>query len=279
MTYKIKELIGTRYLYVEMKSDLYHLFETCDNLQKDSSYAYFAGNPTQEKVFQEVIAGGSPIFDFAGTKITSDIANTCIPRFMYYNFEMIDSENADRDRILRESFARVHRRIEHTVELPIYLPSQKASDYIKALDSSIVYDVPVGLNPLLQSLVIMITMLRPKIQLTLQNNHTPLFEFVSKHVTASMLERYDSFIFASRLGLEVLEKDEDGLLHVQGAGRVPPIKAAEYGALVPSVFGTQVLAQDEDWKPLFNDCIKIVNANRQAQKKRLCDVVKGGPLC
>lgn len=277
MTYMIKELVDTRYLYVSIGKDLEHLLDTCKQLRSNPEFNYFSGNALQEKLFQDVKAGDDPVFDFADTKITTDVANLSVLRFVTSEFKVIDSKDAKRDSVFKESQRRLACTYENVTIFPDWQVRQSPKDYIKNLRLDCTYVLPTSTTQQIKALVIMATILRPKLKFVINNVQREIFDYIAPFLTPEVLEKYDEFYYSTPEGIEVL-KLVDGLLDTQRLGKVPILEAASAGHLVPTAFGTERLYEDPAWRPIFDSCYGVLQQCERERKKNLFEVINGGPL-
>lgn len=270
--FKMKELLGTQYLYISILKDMNHVFNTIRELRRDKDYAYFAGNSSQEQLFQEVKAGTPVTIDISQMKITSDCTRD-LANAQMDGIDIVDRLNPQRNRLLTIN---TERRSVHpeTVKLPEYDASMDLIQFVKSLNKDVVYQLPPALNEQTTALVILATLVRPKLQFELRTNHGTILEAVSDIIPVSVLSKYDEFYYYSPEGIEII-KATDGMVQTQRGGLCTISEACECGSLVPTVFGQKQLHKDPDWEPLMKVCLHVLNSMKVQKETSLDDILKG----
>lgn len=270
MRVKICDIYNTKYFYITMGKDLNYMWNTCLALQSNSSLEYNVGNDLLGKVYDCFKTGAPVEFDLAGAKITSDVTRQVI-EFLRKGIVMCDTENPSRDVILKENMRRFSINL-NTLPLPNYSIDTNVKDYITSLTTDVVY-LPTNNNPeVYVPLLVMITILRPKVQICLDNLGQAVLNFVANKLTVDVLQEYDEFYMITPEGIQIVNKNNG--IYVQSLGLVSLSDAMTVANFVPTVFGKERLFEDSNFKSIFVDCTKMLNRYRSTRKRYLSDILE-----
>ena len=270
MRVKICDIYNTKYFYITMGKDLNYMWNTCLALRTNPNLNYNIGNDLLDTIYACFKTGAPVEFDLAGAKITTDVTRQVI-EFLRKGIIMCDSENPRRDIILKENMKRFSLNIE-TVPLPDYSVNTNVKDYITSLSTDVVY-LPTNNNPeVYVPLIVMITILRPKVQICLDNLGQAILNFVANKLTVDVLQEYNDFYMVTPEGIQVVNKN-DGI-YVQSMGVVSLDEAMTVANFVPIVFGNERLFEDSNFRGIFVECTKMLNRYRSTRKRFLSDVLE-----
>lgn len=268
MRFKLRDIYDTRYFYKTFCVDLTYMFDNILALRKDSSLTPHAVNAQQQKVFDAAKAGTFIEFDLADCKITPD----CVNNIMYgiaNGIDFCDSQDLVRDSILQENKRRIQSR-PVAIDLPEFTVGSSVKAYIKELDSSLVYRIPVTGDPKLwYPLVYIIQVCRPSIRIMCGNHEHDFMLFVGRHLTVSDLNAYSEFYYVTNEGVYLVAATPDRKVNTQKLGLVSIQESLTVGALVPSVFGKEKLLHTQGFDLLFDQCLRSMQSIGTGKKVTL----------
>ncbi len=272
VTYKLSELVNTRFLYVTIGLDIKYILNTCEDLKSNPNKVVNAGNALQEDLYKHVSAGYTPVFDLAGCWLTSDITQI-IFEWQNKGWMFIDSQDNYRAKILQNNLERIEQSKKETVTMPIFKLNTSVKDYIANLRTDVTYTYYEN-SDVCKALIIMTAMLRPSVHFAMDNVMSGILDIVSTALPTATLLKYDKFYYHTPEGVEVVEA-VDGMLQTQRVGTVPVEQASYGGYLVPTVFGEQVLYKDPGWSTVFKNSLSFLNRAKEMRLKTLREVLVG----
>lgn len=262
MIVKLTQLLHTRFIYCSMNIDLNYMNNMITAIKDGSESNPHALSPEMEEMFKALLSGESVTIDIAGAKFTPD-TTSIIPKLRSNNIKVIDSEDKGRNDILLYNDAALHNSELSKEELPALDSDMKTSDYIKALRTDIIYKLPVDNITMYTALACMINIVRPKVSIALDSYEKDLIKYLSQFFTIDDLCKYDSFIIANDSGV-MLINSANGNIYLPGK-KVPISEVSEHGYVIPAVFGTKKLYNEEPWNQIFKECEKKVNTWKRNQ--------------
>lgn len=272
MRFKLVDLFETKYFYVTTGKDLTYALSTCEKLRTDANVPYNAGNAELEKLYSCVKNGAPVEFDLAGAKITSDVT-TILRLYMYRGFTFVDSEWEWRDKLFAEGRERIALKdsLKDVVPLPPFDLNTLANEYVSNLSKDVIYEVPVGQDEIYIPLCVLICIYRPSVRLLLDNVFNQVFKFVSKHLTEKDLDTWSEFYVIEPEGVSIWKRGDK--LHIQRLGYCELEDALTVADFVPTVFGSERLANDVIFREVAKDCISRLNHYKMSKPVNLSDII------
>lgn len=271
MTAKLSDIYKTQYFYLTYVKDLRYLIDCCRNGAPEGTHA---GSDVMEEIFNAVRRGEQITLDIADCKITSDIAEA----FLYVQdqgIDVIDSTNPARNSVLTENKRNRQNKDIPTVPLPIFDGTVAPVHLANTLNTEDVYDLTfIPGQPAQVWFATICVMGRPQLKYRISNGTDELFRYVGEYVSSEMIADADEFYFSTPLGIQVLKKDENGMVLTQTHGVVPALEACSYGALVPTCFGKEQLFKHPDWVDLYKDTKGRLAVFSAQRPKSLMEVLK-----
>lgn len=263
MTYKLRELYETRFLYKPFNKDLNYLCNTIQDLRKEPDKKVFAGSDLMSKIFSTVKAGDPVELDLAGLKLSTDCASN-IMNWTMKGIVFVDTEDNLRNEILIENRRRVATVIDNAEPLPIYDVSSSVLDYVKALRTDVVYSYPESVlkgESIYIPLMCIIMMSRPSVSVNVSSHEREFFNYVASHLTFDEIKQYDEFYITTQEGTQIVDFSS-GVAHLQRMGSTTLQDAGIEGTIVPTVFGRENLVNKPGWSSLFKHCLSALNSYR-----------------
>lgn len=270
MNFKIVELYNTKYFYKTMVLDLNYLFSNIRRLSNGEDFTPNIGNNALGKVYEALRANEDVVLDLAGARLTSD-AGQAIVTAQRSGIKFCDSEDSDRDRILRTNVERLAINKEVFLPMPKFDYHTDIKSYIASLESGKTYTVAGMPEKIMVSLTCLITQIRPSVNLCIDACARSLFKFIATKVSTACLLDDTEFYMITDLGVE--ETRGDGYVYVQELQKAVPVKEAiQYGIILPKKFGKVPLLNDSNWAPLFKACLSILEEYQNSCPKRLSEL-------
>ena len=267
---KLIDLYNTKYFYKTMCVDLNYLFSNVARILKGESVNPNFGNEALKNVYESLGKGDEVVFDLAGARLTSDACQAVVVASRS-GVKFCDSQNFDRDCILRTNEERLLLNAESFEPLPRFDYRTDIKEYVKSLDSTKTYCVTGMSDKLLVALTCVITMLRPSVTLCIDMVSQSLFKFVATKVSNTALMDDDEFYYVTDQGLMEIKGKEK--FYVQELQESVPIRdAVQYGIVVPKKFGRDVLLKDSNWSSLFKASLSIIEDYQSACPKRISEI-------
>lgn len=256
MTVKIVDLFNTKYFYVTIGVDLQYFFSAINGIREAGKVdGYNAGSELISKVYQSVVRGEELVLDLADARVTSDVTPRIL-QAMRSGIKFVDTKDEERDKLLQISLERVATIIE-PIEMPPYDYNTNPVQYIASLQKGVVYNPPTIANHMdvVLSLVVLITIVRPSIQINANLIGKDLLKFISEQLTLDYMNQFDSFYIVTAMGIRICPKDD---IYIQKIGKCTLEEACANAAVVPTVFGTKVLKDDPVFAGIMNSCVRTL---------------------
>lgn len=209
--------------------------------------------------------------------MTSDIT-PYITEFTRKGLVFKDSGNSYRNKLLQENARRITISKDNFVDLPTFDLNMKASDWIRNLPSDVVLVPSVHNVELYLPLVVMAMLLRHKLNFCIDNIQSAFFQYFKDKLSLEVLSKFDEFfVYVPNEGVYIQSFNPKG--YIQSLGLVTIEDAVTAAYLVPTAI-TKCRAIDLDeklgiqaFKPIFNECRRIVNSYIENRKVHLDEVL------
>lgn len=265
MTVKLVDLYNTKFFYKTFCTDLIYLFDSVRRLRAGESFEPNVGNERIGAVYVAAKNGEEVVFDLADARITSD-ALICIYTAEEYGLVFRDSKNGWRNDIFVENEKR-RNVVATTLLLPEFGRKADVKEYIKNLSVDAVYMAAGQSSHVLIALTCLIFMVRPKVQICVDQIAKTLFKFVNTKIPTEEVLRANDFWMCSDEGVVRVTGDS---VYVQEAQCELSIKdALQYVILVPYDFGNVPLLQNPAYQGLFRTCLLLLQEYQEDSPRTL----------
>ena len=278
MTVKLTELYNTKFFYITTGKDLTYLFTTCASLRANPELKVNAGNNLMEQVFSCFRVGAPVTFDLADGRFTSDVTHIILTAQRDYKMDIIDSVNIWRNDILAENKRRIDANdaaggYENMTQLPVLKREDKAIDFIKALDKTVAYSVPVTYEKeIWLQLCTLIQIFRPSVTLYLNGREALLLDYVASRLTPFDLKSWNEFYMISDEGVQVVDTRKP--IYVQRLGYCDVDQAMAVASFVPTDFGRKVMKDVPVFRAMANECIRALNTYKNQRSVTLAELFR-----
>lgn len=274
MVVKLTELFGTRFFYVSIGLDFDYFMSTYNAIRNGNIPEKYNkdASPAISAAYDSALGGDELIIDLARARITSDITPKIL-REMRNGVQFCDTDDPARDEILKISYSRIKQYSIVTsslVMMPTFEVGTSPLEYVTGLQKEVIYDPPEVNIDLYVYIIALTAIYRPSIQFCLDRIGKTLFKYISERMNLDYLSKFDEFYIVTAMGIRTCKKDD---IYIQQLGKCTLEEAAAYANVVPTVFGSKVLKNDETFKSIAAECIHVLEQYNSTRPITLREVL------
>lgn len=272
MIISLRELMGTRYMYVTMAKDFKYILHTIKALNADANANANVFMPSLEAVFEAAKRKEEIVFDLKECRCTPDF-NSVIEEALRTGVSFIDSNDRIREKVLRE----IERRhdcadVQDAVDLPVFNLREDLSTYLNSLTPGVHYVCNLANNKTTIPLLALILILRPSITVDCSAYMNQLLKYVSARVNKVNYDKYDKFYVSTPEGVIVMEKSD---MFIQEQGEVDLDEIMNSYVVVPFDFGNVGLRNNPDFAHVLEDSMRIITEEQSNLPQKLTSILGG----
>lgn len=258
---KLSEILGTIYLTNDYIADIEYMVSFVRENRPCPRDIYAVGI---RDAVDEFLVEGKISLDLAGTRFTDRVWSVLSDKVSQYPnlFEIIDSEDEERNLFLTVMQQEIRNGTPETIELPPKPINMLAfPGYVESLSTTEVYDVTGYADH--PEFITLIQLMCPDVKI--KANYRRLFEYIQKRFAEVLVRESQSFTYipAKVDNFWHAEVDENGEVHVVNIGNMSKADFLRRYTCIPAEIGSKMYTlQDYSdlWRRAVEDVIRDVVA-------------------